>query len=97
MESYNWQVANVATLTLRNTGSTPVQISDVFLNGVVSTITAGGASYNNPPGIIHPESACTLAIATGSAGSVQGVVYPVKVVSVNGAIFEFSLVCGESN
>lgn len=94
LEAYNWNIVNVAVLTLRNVGTNPVQVADVFLNGAASTITfSAGCSF----GLFQSQTSCFLTLSVPSSAQVTvGEAYPVKIVSANGAIFQFSLICGQT-
>jgi flagellin-like protein len=104
--------ANDLTLTLRNVGPAAVQFSDYFINGqaVIPTGSSGTnglavCSYGTT--VVTPlavGSACGVQLpgpigsTTGSTNSYSaGVAYVIKVVSVDGGVFSYSAIAGQSS
>jgi len=100
MEAYNWNNAAPPTtllLTVRNVGPAQIQVADVFINGVIQTSVAFGGSFAGPN---------TNQLAVGSSGTITittsgtyngGVAYVVKVVTIDGAVFSYSAICGQAS
>jgi FlaG/FlaF family flagellin (archaellin) len=95
MEAYSWPTATGAlTLSLRNTGPAAVQFADWFINGVTATPTAGTCMPFTTP--LAVGNMCTLTLTTGLTIS-AGVAYVIKGVSVDGAVFSYSAIYGQSS
>jgi flagellin-like protein len=104
--------ANNLVLTLRNVGPAAVQFSDYFINGVAVPPSGGtggtgltacsyGTTLTTPLAV---GSNCvavlpaTVGTTTGTTTSYSaGVAYVIKVVSVDGAVFSYSAIAGQSS
>ena len=92
MVSYNFPVGGPLSITVKNVGSSPVDLAtaDFFINGVSATsgseckttLTIGGS--------------CTIALSPpgGYGGLLSGYSYTVKIVTADGAIFSYSVTYG---
>ena len=86
MQGYDAQSASVWTLHLRNTGSVELTVSAVYVDG--KSVTFGGvATY--PRG-----NEGSLLVDVGTLNLDNGATYVVRVVTSDGGVFPFSIVCG---
>jgi len=76
------------TLNLRNPGSATVTVAAVYVNGTSCAFTPTGFT-------LGPTAAGALQVTVAS-GLSQGVGYPVKIVTVDGALFTFTVIAGRS-
>jgi flagellin-like protein len=94
MVSYSFPVGGPLSITVKNVGSSSVDLSkaDFFINGVSATPGTGCVL------ILAIGASCTTSISLtdGYAGLASGVSYPVKIVTANGAIFSYSVIYGGS-
>jgi flagellin-like protein len=94
MEAYNWPATGSITLTVRNVGSAAVDAenTDVFVNGLASG-TLSGCGTLTPLG-----GHCTATVnpASGSGSFTAGAAYPLKLVTPDGGVFSYSVICGGS-
>jgi len=98
MEAYQWNtLAGPLTLTVRNVGPANIQVSDFFINGALQTTPTGTCMSASPP-VITVGNSCILTIATPSGSTFSsGVEYPMKIVTVDGAVFSYSAIAGSSS
>jgi len=102
--------ANNLVMTLRNVGPAAVQFADYFINGLSVTPTGGtggsglaacsyGSTLTTP---LSVGSNCvavlpaTVGLASGTSYA-AGVAYVIKIVSVDGAVFSYSAIAGQSS
>jgi flagellin-like protein len=88
MEAYK-AVGTSWEFNLRNPGSATLQIAAVYVNGTSCT----------PPSIppLAPTNTLKLTVnVSGLSGLTMGVGYPVKIVTVDGAVFTFTVIYGRS-
>ncbi len=110
LEAYSWPLATGLTLTVRNVGTAPVTVADIFVNGVAQTTptlvdVGSGLGCGNPDaGTVPLGAACTATFATfsgtpfsGSKDPTSGVAYPIKIVSADGGVFSYSAIAGQSS
>jgi FlaG/FlaF family flagellin (archaellin) len=97
MEAYDWPTGTpgVLALTLRNTGPAAVQFADWFINGQ-SVTTFGGTCQPFSTNPLAVGSSCTLQLTPPFSPS-AGVAYVIKGVSVDGAVFSYSAIYGQSS
>lgn len=89
--AYDWSGATLK-LTLRNLGPNDATIAQIYAAGLtVSYHFLGGCP--TPPTIPVQES-CRIIITDFQATIVPGVSYVVKIVTVDGAVFAYSLQAG---
>jgi archaellum component FlaF (FlaF/FlaG flagellin family) len=98
LEYYNWNLAaGILTLTLRNVGTTVVDLSpskaDYLVRG--STVSSVGC------GQLDPQQSCTATLTNGSGNTAitaatAGVAYGVKVIAVDGASFSYTCIAGRN-
>jgi flagellin-like protein len=94
MEAYNWDsTSNAIQLTVRNVGSASIDASntDVFVNGV-----SVGSTPLSACGTLTPGGSCQ-ATFTASGSYVAGAAYPLKLVTPDGGVFSYSVICGGSS
>jgi flagellin-like protein len=98
MEAYSWDLTKAGlTLTLRNVGPATVQFSDWFISGASITPSNAGAGCMATGGLIVGSN-CQVVFGTAIAPTYSaGVAYVIKAVTVDGAVFSFSAVAGESS
>ena len=96
LEAYSWSTPTSLILSLKNVGSSTVNLAkgsaDYFVNGVAETpssVCAGASSL--APG----APTCTVTIPTPTLTS--GAAYPVKVVLPDGGVFSYSVIDGQSS
>ena len=105
MEAYNWSGSSLV-LTVRNVGTANVVVADVFVNGakianpaVANAGTSTGC--NTPTGTIPVQSSCSVTLTNANINSATsvtgGVAYSIKVVTVDGAVFSYSAIDGQSS
>jgi len=97
MEAYTWNTAGTGTLslTVRNVGPATIQFADFFINGAVQA-TPTGSCYAGATPTLLVGSSCVLTEA-GLVGYSSGVAYPIKVVTVDGAVFSYSAIAGSAS
>jgi hypothetical protein len=103
MEAYNWGAVTGGTgdltMTLRNVGPSGVEFADAFINGQTATPGTTGTSachFNDPNNILDVGSSCQMVLTPAFAPS-GGVAYTIKVVTVDGAVFSYSAIYGQSS
>jgi FlaG/FlaF family flagellin (archaellin) len=94
MEAYNWITPTSLLLTVRNVGPAGVQVADIFINGVNQATFVLGGSFTS--GALGVGSMGTITI-TPSGTYNAGVAYVIKVVSIDGAVFSYSAICGQAS
>ena len=95
MEAYTWtNPAGPLTMTVRNVGPATIQFADVFINGAIQTVT--GCGFGSTPTLLVGSS-CQLTITAPTGNPSSGVAYPIKVVTVDGAVFSYSAIAGSSS
>jgi flagellin-like protein len=101
MEAYAWNNAVPPTqlvMTVRNVGPSQIQVSDVFINGILQGGTAYGGSFGGTNGsTLGVGSSGTMTITTAGFTPNSGVAYTIKVVSIDGAVFSYSAICGQAS
>ena len=93
MEAYNWNPNTTLTLTVRNVGPANAQFADVFIAGRKQT----SVTFNPVSGIVAVGSSGTITITPLVGSYSSGVAYAIKVVTIDGAVFSYSAVCGQSS
>jgi flagellin-like protein len=76
------------TLNLRNPGSATLTVAAVYVNGEKCDLPASAFT-------LGPSTAGSL-VVTIKSELVQGVGYPVKIITVDGAVFTFTVIAGRS-
>jgi flagellin-like protein len=96
MEAYNWgTVAGPIAVTVRNVGSASINAgaTDVFVNGIsASSGLGGGCSATLTPG-----QSCVGSVTVPSGTFIPGAAYPLKLVTPDGGVFSYSIICGGSS
>ena len=103
LDYYQWRNTEYLTLLLRNTGSAQLTLADFFIAGqpVTPNPTVRCPGSNSPELNVNAP-ACTVMLPTvlGNCNAVVdncGVAYNVRVVTSDGAIFDFSCIAGETS
>lgn len=90
MEAYSALDTTSWILNLRNPGSSSLQISAVYISGVSCTFLP-----NNPT--LAPSGTQKLTVTVSDVtGLTMGVGYPVKIITLDGAVFTFTVIYGRS-
>jgi flagellin-like protein len=95
MEAYNWDSgSNSIQLTIRNVGSASIDASgtDVFVNGIGTSTNVLSAC-----GTLTPGASCKATFTAPSGSYVAGAAYPLKLVTPDGGVFSYSVICGGSS
>lgn len=92
MEAYRWPDAASASLfvTLRNVGSSQIQVDAVYLGGIKAGTNPWTTALN--PGQSSLEGTVTVSGLTPTAG----VAYTLKIVTKTGGVFTFSVIAGST-
>jgi len=94
IEAYNWDTLTSLVLNVRNTGTDVLTMSSAnwLVNGVMQPTSSlsGSCSGTLSPGLSCAE---TITIPAGSVSA--GIVYVVKIVLSDGAVFATSAIAGE--
>jgi hypothetical protein len=91
IEAYNWNTLATLNVTVRNIGTNVLTMStaDWVVGGVVQTTVAGC------PVTLAPGISCAEKITISGLTASSGIVYVVKVVLRDGAIFATSVIAGQ--
>jgi len=89
IEAYNWQTLTSLMLNVRNTGTDVLTMSSAqwFVGGVMETPPSGCSTS------LSPGALCVATITV--SGFTPGIVYVVKIVLRDGAIFGTSAIAGQ--
>jgi len=94
LEYYAW-TNNKLNLTLRNVGRANIQFQDYFIAGRL--VTPNGTCGSSLATVtLKVGQSCTEILPTPSTASV-GISYTVRVVTIDGAIFDFVCIAGTRN
>jgi len=90
IEAYNWNTLSTLNVTVRNIGTNVLTLSTAhwFVAGVMQTTQ--GCSVTLNPGI-----SCTAKITITGVTVSAGIMYVVKIVLSDGAVFAASLIAGQ--
>lgn len=104
LDYYRWILGSSSngtlTLILRNTGSSQVTLADFFIEGnpMASNATTFGSGCltapQNPQTLNVNGAGCQVQIFYSSLSFTSGVAYNVRVVTSDGAIFNYSCIAG---
>jgi hypothetical protein len=91
IEAYNWQTLSSLNVSVRNVGTNMLTMSTAqwFVGGVIQTPQSGCA------GTLSPGVECSVKINISQLTPAAGIVYVIKVVLADGAIFSTSAIAGE--
>jgi hypothetical protein len=97
MEAYQWQDPAILTMSLRNTGSTTIDLAaaDFYVGGSLQTLTAGtctGGTF----AALGPGTACTVSVTLTGRSVTVGVAYVIRISLNDGAVMSYSAVAGSS-
>jgi archaellum component FlaF (FlaF/FlaG flagellin family) len=92
--AYSFPIDGPLSITVRNVGSTSVDLSkaDFFINGISATPGAGCAVTL----AIGDSCTTTLNLSAGYGSLVKGISYPLKIVTPDGAVFAYSVIYGSN-
>ena len=93
IEAYNWQTLTSLMLNVRNTGTDVLTMSSAqwFVGGVMQTTV----SLSGCPSSLSPGALCVATITVSGMTATAGIVYVVKIVLRDGAIFGASVIAGQ--
>ena len=101
LDYYQWNMVGstngTVTLKVRNTGSTQITLADFFIAGN-PVITSYGPGC--PGGVVtvnSPPPFCSVTLTYSNASFTQGVSYNIRVVTNDGAIFDFACIAGTTS
>ena len=90
MEAYSALGGTSWIFNLRNPGSATLQVAAVYVNGTSCTFTPTTLT-------IQPAKSAQVTVSvSGLSGLTLGVGYPIKIVTVDGAVFTFTVIYGRS-
>jgi flagellin-like protein len=79
-------------LHVRNVGNSKMTIASAYVNGTLTTLT-GDVTY----GLIFPPGAAgTITLGGLPGGLIPGTAYTIKVATLDGAIFTYSVIAGRN-
>ena len=87
LEAYNWSSLGTLSMTIRNVGSSSVDIANTYLAGELQT-----ATWNNDPLSVGQTASADVSPAGFTASA--GVAYTLKIASATGGVFTFSVIAG---
>jgi hypothetical protein len=96
IEAYNWQAltpTDTLVVNVRNTGTDVLTMSSAqwFVGGVMQTTV----SLSGCPSSLSPGALCVATITVSGMTATAGIVYVVKIVLRDGAIFGASVIAGQ--
>ena len=91
VEAYDWGTLNSLKLNARNVGTAGVTLASVYVNGTASAFTTSCVNK-----IVPVQSTCLITAPLTTPG-VAGVAYVVKIITLDGAVFSYSAIAGQSN
>jgi len=100
LDYYAWNlVQKSVNLTLRNTGSSQVILADFFIAGnTISNVTWGSSSGCSITHVVNVNSLpCSVTLLYSGTQFKQGISYNVRVVSNDGAVFDFACIAGTTS
>jgi len=91
IEAYNWHTLTSLVLNVRNTGTNVLNMSLAhwFVGGVMQTTVSGCVST------LSPGVSCAATITVSGLTMTAGIVYVVKIVLRDGAVFGTSAIAGQ--
>jgi len=99
IEAYNWASLGSLTLNVRNIGTTVLNLgtADWFVGGVRMSVTitnpTGGTCTTNTA--VGPATLCVVTATISGLTVSSGIVYVVKIVLRDSAIFSISAIAGQ--
>jgi len=106
MDSYNFNSLVAPTITVRDTGGGSITLTNVFVDGqscqtgslpctaVASLTTTGGCSAATLPSACSTGQYTTITLTT--TGLVAGTSHTVRIDTVDGGVFTFSVIAGRT-
>ena len=94
LEAYNWGALNKPIINVRNVGTAGITFASMYVNGTqINTIGYGTGCST---GMLPVQATCAVALTLVTPG-VSGVAYVIKVITIDGAVFSYSAIAGQSN
>jgi hypothetical protein len=93
IEAYNWNPVTSLVLNVRNTGTDVLTLNTA--NWLVNGVMQPTGSLSGCPATLTPGTSCAEAINPISGTVTNGIVYVVKIVLSDGAIFATSAIAGQ--
>jgi flagellin-like protein len=84
LDAYSFESLSTLTITIRNVGTTPVQIDKLYFDGSMITVSTP----------LNPQGSAMFTI--GLSGITRGTSHIVKVVTLTGSTFTFTVIAGRS-
>lgn len=91
IEAYNWNILSRLVLNVRNTGTNVLTMSSA--NWLVAGVMQASAS--GCPATLSPGVSCAETITLSGFTATTGIVYVIKIVLSDGAIFATSAIAGQ--
>jgi len=101
LEYYDWTTLNTLRITLRNTGTEPVNFANFYVGNEtwIMQIPSGSITYdsgcNSPAGALSVRTACRVTLSN-IATVTMGTAYTLKAVTMKGAIFRYNCIAGSA-
>ncbi len=97
LDYYQWNMTSkTVALILRNTGSTQITLADFFIAGNPITSVSFGTGCASVSLNVN-AAGCQVILSYSSLTFTSGDAYNVRVVTADGAIFDFSCIAGATN
>ena len=98
LESYNWQTPGALVLTLRNIGSTTLNLAtaDYYVNGQMMNSPALVCMSGSTAVNFTPKGVCAVTLTVSLASLNQGQSYPVRVAFSDGGVWQGSATFGDA-
>lgn len=99
LDYYDWTSTANLTLILRNTGSAEITLADFFIAGnpINDTSFGTGCSSINTRFLNVAAPGCQVTLFCTNLSFLPNVAYNVRVVTSDGAIFDFSCIAGSTS
>jgi len=99
LDYYKWTIISSANgtviLILRNTGSLQLTLADFFIAG--NPVTVSFASACSSAQLNVNAAGCQVTLSYTGRSFTSGIAYNVRVVTTDGAIFDFSCIAGTTS
>lgn len=97
MDAYNFGSLTAPIVTIRDVGSGSIQISQIFFDGQVATLTGTGAPAGCATGTtIATTTTCQITINTTGLGITSGTSHTIKILDTTGGTGVMTVVAGRS-
>ena len=92
MEAYDWTAVGTLKVWVRNIGPAEIVLGDIFVNGLPVNFILPGQCNNT----IEIKQSCRIIINQISVTVTFGATYALKIVTVDGAVFAYSVTAGKA-